>query len=291
MGVRDSVRRRLDVLMSIHVHRYELVPRRALGGVALPGVRHGALLRVDGGFADLHPWPELGDVALEEQLARLERGVPAPQTLVALGHASVDAAARERGESLFAGLEVPASHWSGADAPPEFDTVKVKGMQEVDERLRMRIDFNAQLSAREFFQLARTLPAGRIDFIEDPCPYDEQVWSRLRRETGLRLALDRFDGVADVLVHKPALQARFPATDAEVVVTSYMDHPVGQVTAAYVAASHKVSQRCGLMTHVLFEENAFSARLRCDGARLLAPEGTGIGFDDLLEELPWTTLR
>jgi len=30
--------------------------------------------------------------------------------------------------------------------------------------------------------------------------------------------------------------------------------------------------------------------LRTDGARLLPPEGTGIGFDDLLERLPWQRL-
>jgi O-succinylbenzoate synthase len=169
--------------------------------------------------------------------------------------------------------------------------VKLKGVQPVPEHVRMRIDFNATLTPEEFVRIAATLPAERIDFIEDPCPYDVETWRGLRQRTNLRLALDRFAGIADVLVHKPALSAEFPSFDGEIVVTSYMDHPVGQFGAAYVAATHTVSARCGLMTHVLYEAEAFIERVECDGARLLPPPGTGIGFDDLLESLPWKPLR
>ena len=143
--------------------------------------------------------------------------------------------------------------------------------------------------------LVDSLPRERIDFIEDPCPYDEDVWNALRETTGLRLAIDRGAGkpgnlAADVLVHKPALSATFPQFDGEIAVTSYMDHPVGQFHAAYVAATQRVSARCGLFTHVLYEPDAFIERIRSDGARLLPPAGTGIGFDDLLDRLPWQRL-
>ncbi|MGZ8789795.1 MAG: hypothetical protein ACXW4P_16385 [Thermoanaerobaculia bacterium] len=73
-------------------------------------------------------------------------------------------------------------------------------------------------------------------------------------------------------------------------MTSYMDHAVGQFFAAYVAATHDVNPRCGLMTHVLYEPDAFFERIERDGARLLPPRGTGIGFDDLLERLPWKSI-
>ena len=69
-----------------------------------------------------------------------------------------------------------------------------------------------------------------------------------------------------------------------------MDHPVGQFFAAYVAATHRVSARCGLFTHALYEPDAFIERIRAEGAQLLPPDGTGIGFDDLLEDLPWTRI-
>jgi o-succinylbenzoate synthase len=271
--------------MRIDVHRYTL---RRPNGVT----RHGALIRVDGdGHADVHPWPELGDAPLDEQLALLARGETTALTRASLRLAAVDADARRRGVSLFEGLMIPESHWPGNEPPAGFDTVKTKGVLPVPEPLRIRIDFNASLSAEEFERVAEMLPKERIDFIEDPCPYDAATWRALRQRTGLRLALDRFTSEADVLVHKPALTAEFPSFDGEIVVTSYMDHPVGQFGAAWVAATHQVSPRCGLMTHVLYEPDAFIERIERTGARLLPPQGIGIGFDDLLEKVRWTTLH
>lgn len=265
--------------MAIFVHRY-----------SLNSSRRGALIRVNGGFADVHPWPELGDAPLDEQLALLAKGETTPLTRASLHWAGVDAETRARGVSLFEGLTIPESHWPGNEPPAGFDTIKIKGLMRVPQDVRVRIDFNARLSAEEFLRVALSLPKTQIDFIEDPCPYDEEVWRELRERTGLRLALDRFEGVADVLVHKPALQVSFPRFNGEIVVTSYMDHPVGQFFAAYVAATNRVSARCGLFTHVLYEPDAFIERIRAEGARLLPPEGTGIGFDDLLEDLPWTRI-
>lgn len=266
----------------MHVHRYTLRLRRG-------GSRAGALLRVGDGFADIHPWPELGDAPLDEQLALLARGETTPLTRASLRLADVDGEARRRGVSLFDGLTIPLSHWPGNDPPPGFDTVKIKGVMDVPAHVRIRIDFNARLTADGFLRLAGTLPRHRIDFIEDPCPYDAATWRALRERTGLRLALDRFEGDADVLVHKPALQTTWPRHN-DVVVTSYMDHPVGQFGAAYVAATHATNARCGLFTHVLYEADAFIERIESDGARLLPPRGTGIGFDNLLERLPWTSI-
>ena len=279
----------------MYVHRYKFRMRSG-------AVREGALLRVRDGFADIHPWPELGDAPLDEQLAALERGEVTPLTRAALQCAVLDHLARQRGVSLFDGLTIPLSHWPGPDPPPEFDTVKLKSVAEVPPGVRLRIDFNARLTPEEFLRIAETLPRERIDFIEDPCPYDEALWRELRERTGLRLAYDvpsprergeggrrPGEGSFDVLVHKPALQTDFPAHE-DVVVTSYMGHAIGQFYAAYVAATHEVNPRCGLMTHVLYEPDAFFERIARDGARLLAPGGTGLGFDDLLERLPWKSI-
>jgi len=269
--------------MQLWIWRYTLKPRRRLSALARSGAREGALLRANDGFADIHPWPELGDAPLEVQLARLARG----EILPALHHARVDAEARARGVSLFDGLTIPESHWPGDNPPPAFDTAKLKGIDSIPPRVQLRIDFNATLTADEFLRIAETLPRDRVDFIEDPCPH---VSNQLRKSAGLRVALDRAEGVADVLIYKPALSEVFPEFAGEIVVTSYMDHPVGQFHAAYVAATHAVNPRCGLFTHVLYEPNEFIESIRSDGARLLAPHGTGIGFDDLLERLPWQRL-
>jgi O-succinylbenzoate synthase len=289
--------------MRLWAHRYQLMPRQRLSPIASAGARKGALLRMRTdsgaeGFADLHPWPELGDLSLETQLAMLARGETTAQSRASLQLANVDAEARARGVSLFDGLTIPESHWPGNDPPDGFDTVKIKEVMPVPDHVRVRIDFNGSLTAKEFQEIAETLPRERIDFVEDPCPYDPRTWSSLRETTGLRLALDLAagdrivtPGTFDVLVHKPALRTDWPSAEGEIVVTSYMDHPIGQFGAAHTAASHKAAARCGLMTHVLYETDAFIERIECAGARLLPPKGTGLGFDDLLEKLTWTTLR
>lgn len=276
------------------VHGYTLRPKRPLSAIAAPGPRHGALIRVDEGVADVHPWPELGDLPLDEQLARLGRGETTPLTARSVDLARIDGEFRRQGRSAFQGLTIPESHWPGNDPPPEFDTAKVKGIDRLPERVRLRIDFNATLTPDEFERIAKTLPRERIDFIEDPCPYDARVWGDLSRKTRMRLALDRAaesDSV-DVLVVKPVVQL-FPDMKREIVVTSSMDHGIGQMAAAWVAASNapRVSRRCGLFTHALFEPDPFFERIRSQGARLLPPDGTGFGFDDLLERLPWKKLE
>ena len=219
----------------------------------------------------------------------LARGETTALMRRSLHFASLDAHARTESRSLFAGLTIPPSHWPGSDPPSSFDVAKVKSIERLPERVRLRIDFNMTLSPDEFLGLS--LPSDRIDFIEDPCPYDPTTWRMLRERTGLRLALDREvaeDGV-DVLVVKPAVQ-EMPRTSREIVVTSYMDHAIGQMFAAHFAASHGITNVCGLFTHVLYEADPFFEQIRAEGPRLLAPSGTGVGFDDLLGALPWKKL-
>ena len=274
---------------------YELVARRALNARATELRRRGALIRVDDGFADVHPWPELGDAPLEEQLALLARGETTSLTRASLRFARLDAEARAAGRWLFEGVTIPESHWPGGEPPSGFDTVKLKCGPDFDasslpDGLRIRLDFNATLDAETFARIAATLPSS-VEFVEDPCPYDAAVWRELRARTGVRLALDRGDSVegVDVLVVKPAVQD-VPRVDRELVVTSYMDHPLGQLAAALVASQSATSDRCGLVTHVLYEPDEFGEGLRIDGSRLVAPAGTGFGFDDLLEAQSWRKL-
>ena len=106
--------------------RYELTPRRVLSALAGARVRHGALIRTETGFADVHPWPELGDATIDEQLVRLARGSMTSLTAASMRFAKIDGEARERGVSLFDALMIPESHWPGDDPPSQFDTAKVK---------------------------------------------------------------------------------------------------------------------------------------------------------------------
>lgn len=174
--------------------------------------------------------------------------------------------------------------------------------------LRLRVDFNGTLSADGLCAFAQALsPAAHaaVDFIEDPCPFEAKHWHALEQSTGLRLAADRacadaaaedFIGVVKPSVEDaPALLARAVHSGRKMVVTSNMDHPLGILWAAYHAGLYAragvLHGLCGLCTQLVFEPDAFSARLPVVDGRFCPPGGTGLGFDDLLAALPWEILR
>ena len=80
------------------------------------------------------------------------------------------------------------------------------------------------------------------------------------------------------------------------ILTSAMDHAIGQMFAAYEAATAKTEigdriDLCGLCTQHLFEPDGFFERLKSPGGHLLPDlHGGGLGFGDLLERLPWQRL-
>lgn len=331
---------------SVHSSFYELAPKGALGRLSADKPRQGALLQVhfeDGvvGYADCHPWPELGDLPLSEQLEKLkveklEAGQATALVCRSLEFARLDGEARARGRSLWDGLEIPSSHILlnnsqqitaedlESKAKAGFKHIKIKmGIHPRQEAsallalapvfkalsLKLRLDFNCGLSPIEFEEFLENLGEVRefVDYIEDPTVYDPKVWTQAQRRWGIRLALDRMTAETQnilapysfsVLVLKPAIQkveTLFQLAEkfrASVVVTSYLDHPIGQLFAARVAAQAAnrpeiVIETCGLLSHMAYESHPFSEALKTSGPYLLRPQGTGLGMDEVLSDLKW----
>ena len=287
----------------------------------------GALIRVDEvGVGCIHPWPELGDSTLEEELAALAGGNPLPLATCALQCAAVRGEARREGRWLFEDLPIPASHWTaGPNDDPQviaddgFDAVKLKVGRDIDTGLdlierwagpekidRLRLDFNESLDPDlfgEFWQLLPVATQSKIEFIEDPFPYDFDRWTEIGAQMGVALALDRQAcefglGWTDTVVLKPAtvpsprLAELVAEKSRDLVFTSYMDHAIGQCWAAYTAANCRpnVSRLAGLLTQERFESDDFFSVLGRDGSELRPPRGTGLGFDEQLEALLWKPL-
>ncbi|MBA3237800.1 MAG: hypothetical protein H0T62_05535 [Parachlamydiaceae bacterium] len=316
--------------MKIAYHLYQLIYKANYG--TLGGFREGALLRItfdDGiiGYSDCHPLPELGDLLLKKQLLVLAEQQETPLLECSLRFARLDAEARYEHRSLFEGISIPISHqlidFSAnveelraegithfklkVGAVPEIEIPIMKSWVEADNGILLRLDFNARLSRQKFLEYWKkmSLEVKRcIDFVEDPYPYNPVMWCEDQKMLDVAFAADHsavralsFPESANYHVHKPAVDKSPKMIDnkAQLVITSYLDHPLGQMCAAYTAAKLKSLypnqiSHCGLLTHKCFHEDPFIKSVHAVGPYLTPPDGTGFGFDTLLKEIQWQNL-
>lgn len=312
------------------ISRYRLKARGLLNTLTRRRDFEGVLIQIDGGFGCIHPWPELGDPSLEKCLADLAGERRWPIVRRAIRCAEYDRVARVFDHSLFEEMEVPQSHATLVQAnvaevaraiEAGFTTIKLKAGRDPDTETRFlnemaaeypavkwRLDFNEALEPAEaasYLLALNEATRAAIDFAEDPCPYSESAWNDLHRQTKVNLAVDRetttLSSAAQVMVIKPAIDEPFLLAEAaikhrqRVVLTSYMDHPVGQAFAAWEAARLELQFSglvglCGVQTHHLFEPDAFTEMLGPWSPEFRVPDGLGLGFDELLDALPWTRL-
>lgn len=314
---------------SLYYWPYVLHPVRALNAKSTSADREGFLIRTaDGGVGCVHPWPELGDHTVRDEWRALSEGTPLILGKRALVCAEADGKGRRKGISLWrSDLPVPRSHATLPGELPDgellslheagFRCGKVKGNRDIPklaEKLarwrrllpewRWRLDFNGVLTEQEWkaaWPVIREACGNRLDFCEDPVPWNPSFWESCEKE-GMPLALDRFSEEEEtscrdayrpnIRVWKPAVQAEDRLQAEQVVVTSYMDHPVGIAWAAREAARVKAEGRfymndCGLMTQALYSSTDFSEALGPLSPDFHAPAGTGLGFDDILNRLDW----
>ncbi len=314
----------MDGISPLEFAPYRLLAEQSLNARAKRTIYPGALVRQGGGYACLHPWPELGDAPLEEQLQTLaSKGDDTPLTRSTRECLALDAEARRSGTWLFQNrAAIPESH-ATLPAPTReslreaarqgFRAAKIKGGPDrlaalaallENSPLPLRIDFNETMTRDALCRWHDSLGEAarrRLQWVEDPCPYDPETWDALHQHTGWELALDRQaahpQGGFQILVFKPAVMkldnlGTWPdQRDACVVVSSYMDHPLGQLYAAFQATRlagrfPELRLLGGLATHGLFTGLPPALDLG-QGPRIAPPPGTGLGLDDYLESLPW----
>lgn len=292
--------------------------------------RQGALLKIefkDGliGYADCHPWPELGDKPLVDQIKSLQSQGLTSLTERSLYWARKDAQARHQKKSLCVTLALPKSHYFISDlavyslsaiqaiSDQGFTHVKIKMGNDLESEiehlinlfqkspLKIRLDFNEKITKNQFvkFLKATEILIEKFDFIEDPFPFDAQVWMSIEKTFGVRLAVDRkilaasvFPDAASIFIVKSALHPieffeMIP--NEKMIVTTYLDHPLGQMNAAYTAAAidPKSERIHGLLSHHAYLPNLFSQILSNSGPHFNIPQGDGFGFKQQLEQLKW----
>ncbi|MEZ4815790.1 MAG: enolase C-terminal domain-like protein [Bdellovibrionota bacterium] len=288
----------------------------------------GALLEEGGAYSLIQPWVSLGDPSLSLHLEDLKGKRSLPLTQRALEIMAMDKKAKDQKYTLIP-QSVPASHVLVGD---EFlieaellmgvRTFKIKIGDDLEKELsllneieskmnlgafHLRLDANMKFSlesAKRFFsQLSEKLLCA-IEFVEDPLRGTEGEWRDFADNFNLKIAHDfapaEFREVADVWVLKPSRQNPWPWVEKaahdlrRIVITTALDHPLGQVIAAYEAS--KILERdplliddCGLLSQ---KQVGIESPLKRNGAYLDCSDLNGYGFalGSMLSKLKWEDL-
>jgi O-succinylbenzoate synthase len=334
-------------MISIDYYFYELVPLTHFGAVSDKKSRGGVLLRVKWdedrvGYADLFPWPELGDLELAKQLEEIKEGRLSYLAEQSIWMANRDASYRKQGRLAFKDLPKLKNHFLIMDPlrvedatlhelqEKRFTTVKIKLGRSLKEELDwfikvlrkfpellFRLDFNQSINFELYRSFLEKLGRGfwpRIEFVEDPFVYEFERWREANQWIPLAMDADfgkvkwsqvgimRSTRPFEVLILKPArtdvskFMKRADQHFLKVAVTSSLDHPVGNFHALWVACELKKFRPNqildgGCISHKVYRSNVFSNLIVTHGPYLGEMMGSGIGFDQLLESLPWIKLR
>jgi O-succinylbenzoate synthase len=269
-------------------------------------VRKGMLVRIEQadsfGYADCHPWVELGDQSLETQIASLQILRLTPLLDRTIHFAKIDWIARRMNKSLFEGL--PSVPGYVIVAKPEqnghpLQKLKVRPgeeqafIQKASKEIHWGLDFNNSFNLEQCKAFLSRLRDYKIDYIEDPLPSKPGLWKSLQETYGIPFASDFEDNPeATFLIEKPAARSLSANDKRRKVVTSYLDHPLGQLSALYTAASVPYLQKepGGFLSHLIYEPNPFSSQFIIKEGCLVPPQGPGWGFQELLKHLNWFPL-
>lgn len=307
--------------MKIRHSFYELVSKQPIQSKKTHTMRRGALLQVEFengmlGYADCHPWEELGDLPLVAQLDLLKNGHCTRLTARSLYFAKIDAKARDQKYNVLSDCKIPLSHYLISELNEGcieqikeawkrgFTHYKIKLGKELAReeefvkeiikfwpKIKLRLDFNSKLNDEQFsaFLIRHTDWMKNIDFIEDPFRFDYFEWRDIQEKFGISLAADEYykaasghPEAAKILIVKPATQTLKPLDSSQkIIVTSYLDHPLGQISAAYLA-SQVCREPCGLLSHLVYQPHAYSQMIHHQGPYMQPVQGHGFGFDELL---------
>lgn len=259
--------------MKVQFSPYSLIKKNKVNAQDRSSSQNGSLIRIFEsesvwGVADLCPWPELGDLTLSQEIEK--KGHLYQR---ALELAAEDLQARQQKRSLLKDKWVDNNILVTDYVKFDFQnpnlqghTLKIKAdkqlfrlvevLNSAPKNLVFRIDFNAVLGRDEFqLFLDNVSPAVQIEYIEDPCGYDEALWKKWNNIIPLAVDFVIAEDHYSVKILKPARES--VNFDRKTVITSAMDHPVG-VAHALRLAQDNAENKAGLLTLDLYHETSFN---------------------------------
>lgn len=173
--------------------------------------------------------------------------------------------------------------------------IKVKNFLEIEKSmetlresgLKFIFDFNGQASIKNFEDLSAKMKY----FFESCLLYLEDPFESFY-DSSYKVAVDfkDYSGREDFQVLKPTAfchPLNFKNRETS-IVTSYLDHPLGQLLATYWACERQVESLAGLYSHTYFKENAYSEILNQRKASISLDAFNA--FEDLLKKEKWWPL-
>jgi O-succinylbenzoate synthase len=321
---------------------YQLKPQGKIGAVASSSPRTGALLRVQwpqgvAGYADLHPWPELGDQPLDHHLEAIKKFHISPLVEQAVWLAKKDSELRAIKKNAFVGGAQIQNHFLISDisliSPTKlgeirqagFGKLKIKLGQDLEGELKfvqqlldqhpfvLRLDFNGRLTLTQFenfFSQFSASQKSRIEYVEDPMPWDWKTWTDAASIITLAMDLEYFKVPWEqitqrppfsVLIVKPARMdvdlavKRINRFGLKFSISNSLDHPLAMAHCYSVAQKLKkfypnTLLDCSCFSLGAYEPNDFFDAIKMTGPLFKEIKGTGMGFDELLGKLPWNPL-
>lgn len=321
--------------MKIYYAPYSLQPKHSLNSLAQRTQREGALLKVeDGGFAgyaDLHPLIEFGDLSLADHLKSLKSASPSLLAERSLHLAYKDLQARKSKMSLirnqklknnFMIADILSFDFDQLQKLEDFKTLKIKVGRDWKKEaealnelkaypFRVRLDANSSFTANSFHDFLYLLEDAfleKIEYIEDPTPYELNSWREFQKQVPVAIDFELekasktlMDAGFSVVILKSSRQNvedlvdKSIAANLKITFTSSMDHLVGIAHGVAIAESYKNKYPenvldSGFLTYELFEEDEFSREVSIKDTSLHFPSGFGIGFSKELEACHWKEL-
>lgn len=327
--------------MKIYYSSYELVSDHKLNNKlsgSLSSVRRmGFILKIiwdNGwvGYSDCHPLLEYGDSPTGIQIEHLRKGIPSDLVNSSLWLASHDAYFRSKKQNIFNSRTPLKNNFIVSDIrlisedqlmklkSQGFTKIKIKVGGDIKSEInfiervcdfdfKIRLDFNSSsdfISFKNFVAQLSQSVLSRIEYVEDPFPFEYELWNEAKNWVPLAADFEYFhvhwnqiETVPfETVIIKPArmnvneVVSQCLKFNLKFSVTSSMDHVIGCLGALSVAMDLKEKYGDlvldpGCMTWCLFVPNRFSDSIVVKGPEVREVPGFGLGFDRLLEEETW----
>lgn len=258
--------------MNVQYSLYELEPFKIKEGVHYSNT--GVLLKFEEtSFGLYHPIETLGDVSISDflhapdaHLKLLEKIKEQSVSVSDIDLSTFDKRSVKSYYSSFSVLHLLENEKNISDMGFKTAKLKMKSLKEMDieiEKIKpLPFQFIFDFNGREERVAFESLSDKTKDFLSERVSYLEDPYLQKQKLDFVNLASDFIDygDQGDFQVVKPTgfSHENLFKSPQTAVVTSYLDHPLGQMMSAKWACEKSIENECGLFSHTYYKKNKYS---------------------------------